>query len=266
MEKMKQSTRLLSFLIAAVLFRGTAAFAADAAEVTVNGVSIPRSQVDLAVANNVTPGQAATPELRKRVLDALITQEIVAQAAVGQGLDKDPELAARLDLLRQQALFTALLQDHFSANPISDEMLRAEYERLKPLQPTREYKLRHIRVATQEQAAQLIAQLSKGASFEKLAAEHSADAPSAKQGGDVGWITPDQLVGPIGEVVAKLAKGQSNNAPIRTEAGWHIVRLEDERPATVATFEQAQPRLREIVQSRIAQQVVSDLRAKAKIE
>lgn len=263
---MKQSARLLSFLVAAVLFRGAAAFAADAAEVTVNGISIPRSRVEIAVANNVTAGQPDTPELRKRVLDALINQEIVAQAAVRQGLDKDPAVAARLDLLRQEALFAALLLDYFSANPISDEMLRAEYERLKPVQPTRQYRIRHIRVATQELAAQLVAQLSTGASFEKLAAEHSADATSAKQGGDLGWITPDQLVGPIAEAVAKLTKGQLTEAPVRTEAGWHVVRLDDERPTVVPTFEQAQPRLREIVQNRIAQQMMSELRAKAQIE
>lgn len=263
---MKRLTPVLSILLAALLCPGALAFAAEDAEVTVNGIGFPRSRVDIAVANNVKPGQADTPELRKRVLDALITQEIIAQAALRQGLDKDPALVARLDLARQQTLFTAFLAAYFSANPITDEVLRAEYERLKPLQPTREYRVRHITLATQEQAAQLIAQLRAGASFEKLAAEHSADASSAKQGGDVGWITPDQLVAPIADALTKLAKGQFTDAPVLSEVGWHVVRMDDERPATIATFEQARQRLQEIVQNRIAQQLTSELRARATIE
>lgn len=263
---MKQPALVLSILLAAPLYPGTPAFAAEDVEVTVNGIGIPRSRVDIAVANNVTPGQADTPELRKRVLEALINQEIIAQAAITQGLDKDPLVAGSLDQLRQQTLFTAFLLAYFSENPITDEMLRAEYDRLKPVQPTREYRIRHITVATQERAAQLIAQLRTGASFEKLAAEHSVDASSAKQGGDLGWITPDLLVPSIAEAVAKLGKGQLTDAPVRSEAGWHVVRVDDERPTTVATFEQARQRLQEIVQNRIAQQLTSELRAKAKIE
>jgi peptidyl-prolyl cis-trans isomerase C len=263
---MRQRVGVLWFLLAALLFPGGAACAAEAAEVTVNGIGIPKSRVDVAVENNVKQGQPNTPELRKRVLDALITQEIIAQAALAQGLDKDPLLAGSLDLLRQEVLINVLLVDYLNANPVSDEMLRAEYDKLKPLQPTREYKIRHIMVGTQEQAAQLIAQLRKGASFEKLAAEHSADTPSRSQGGDLGWVTLDRLVAPIAEAVAKLQKGQFTEAPVRAETGWHIVRLDEERPAAVPTFDEAKPRLQQIVQNRIAQQLISDLRTKAKVE
>jgi len=263
---MKQLAHVLSFVFAALTFPGASAFAAEAAEVTVNGIGIPRSRVDVAVENNVAQGHANTPELRKRVIDGLVIQEIIAQAALRQGIDKDPLLVARLDLLRQQALFNAFLVDYFSANPISDEVLRAEYDRLKPLQPTREYRIRHIIVGTQEQATQLIAQLRKGASFEKLAAEHSTDTSSGKRGGDLGWTTPDRLAKPFAEVLAKLAKGQITEAPVRSDAGWHIVRLDEERPASVPTFEEAKPRVQQIVQNRIAEKVMSDLRAKAKIE
>ena len=256
----------LSTLVAALLLPAAPAFGAEAAEVTVNGVGIPRSRVDVAVENNVARGQPNSAELRKRVIDALITQEIVAQEAVRQGLDKDPAVGARLDALRQQALFTALLSDYFAANPISDEALRAEYERLKPLQPTRELNVRHIQVGTQEAAAQAIAELRKGVSFEKLAAERSLDKASGSRGGELGWITPDRLVPAIAEAVAKLEKGRYTETPVRTDAGWHVVRLEDERPAKVPTFEEAKPRLQQIVQNQVAQKLLSDLRAKAKVE
>ena len=257
---------VLWLLSAALLLPAASAQAAEAAEVTVNGIGIPKSRVDAAVENNVAQGHANTPELRKRVLDALINQEIVAQEAVRQGLDKDPLFRARLDALREQALFNALLADHLAANPITEEVLRAEYERLKPLQPTREYRIRHIMVGTQEAAAQIIAQLGSGASFEKLAAEQSADAQSKSRGGDLGWVTTDRLVPAIAEVVAKLEKGRFTETPVRGEAGWHVVRLDDERPARVPTFDEAKPRLQQIIQSQVAQKLISDLRAQAKVE
>ena len=263
---MSRPRRVLSLLFAVFLLPAASAHAAEAPEATVNGVGIPKSRVDVAVENNVAQGQPNTAELRKRVVDALVTQEIIAQEAVRQGLDKDPLVGARLDAMRQQALFTALLTEYFTANPITDDLLRAEYERLKPLQPTREFNLRHIQVGTQEAATQVIAQLRKGVSFEKLAAEQSLDKQSGSRGGDLGWITPDRLVPAIGEAVAKLAKGRFSETPIRTDAGWHVVRLEDERPAKVPTFEEAKPRLQQIVQSQVAQKLISDLRTKAKVE
>jgi len=263
---MSRPRRVLSLLLAALLLPAASAHAAEAAEATVNGVGIPKSRVDVAVENNVAQGQPNTAELRKRVVDALITQEVIAQEAVRQGLHKDPLVGARLDAMRQQALFSALLGEYFAANPISDDLLRAEYERLKPLQPTRELNLRHIQVGTQEQATQLIAQLRKGAAFEKLAAEQSADKQSGSRGGELGWVTPDRLAPAIAEAVAKLEKGRFNETPIRTDAGWHVVRLDDERPVKVPTFEEAKARLQQIVQNQVAQKLISDLRAKAKIE
>ena len=264
---MKLATELRPLLIAAVLAAAPAAAAQNAAPAAkVNGTSIPQYRLDAAVRSRLQQGQQETPEMRKAIREALINQEVVAQEAVKRGLDKQPNVAARLELDRQTALVNAYFEDYLRKNPITDDMLRKEYERLKPELPAREYKVRHILVEKEEDAKNLIAQIRKGASFEKLAAEHSKDSGSRARGGDLDWAPAERYVKPFAEAVTRLKKGAMTETPVQTDFGFHVIRVEDERATKIPSFEEAKQQLHQIVQNQIVQRAISDLRSKAKVE
>jgi peptidyl-prolyl cis-trans isomerase C len=236
------------------------------AAVKVNGATIPAYRLDAAIKARVAQGQPESPEMRTAIREALINQEVVAQEAVKKGLDKQPAVAARIELDRQMALVNAYFDDYMKNNPISDDLLRKEYERVKPQIPAKEYKARHILVAKEEDAKNVLAQLKKGGNFEKLAAQYSTDPGSKNKGGDLDWAPAERYVKPFGEALMKLKKGQTVDAPVQTDFGYHIIRLDDERAAKVPSFEEAKPQLQQMVQGSIVQKQLADLRAKAKID
>src|SRR6476620_4277001 len=232
----------------------------------VNGTTIPAYRLDAAIQARVAQGQPDSPEMRTAIREALINQEVVAQEAVKKGLDKQPAVAARIELDRQMALVNAYFDDYMKNNPVSDDMLRKEYERVKPQIPAKEYKARHILVAKEEDAKNVLAQLKKGGNFEKLAAQYSTDPGSKNKGGDLDWAPAERYVKHFGEALMKLKKGQTTDAPVQTDFGYHIIRLDDERAAKVPSFEEAKPQLQQMVQGSIVQKQLADLRAKAKID
>ena len=209
-------------LAAVALTLSSSAFGADSAAggAKVNGTVIPAYRIDAAVKSRIAQGQADSPELRKGIRDALINQEVVAQEAVKRGLDKQPATAARIELDRQSALVNAYFEDYLKKNPISDDMLRKEYERLKPQVPAKEYRVRHILVEKEDDAKNIIAQIKKGGSFEKLAAEHSTDPGSKGRGGDLDW-------GPRGALCQTICRrrDQDEERPDDRCAGAHRFRL-----------------------------------------
>src|SRR5690242_13688049 len=210
----------------------------NSSAVKVNGTTIPQYRIDMAVKSRLAQGQPDTPENRKAIRDALVNQEIVAQEATKRGLDKQPEVAAKLELDRQGILAQAFLQDYLTKNPITDDVLRKEYERLKPTLPAKEYKVRHILVDKEEDAKNSIAQLKKGGSFEKLAAEYSKDPGSKGKGGDLDWGPAERYVKPFADAVKSLKKGATTETPVQTDFGFHVIRLDDERATKVPSFEE----------------------------
>jgi peptidyl-prolyl cis-trans isomerase C len=255
-------------LAIALALAAAPAFAADgnANSLKVNGTTIPAYRVEAAIKSRVAQGQPDTPETRKAIRDALINQEVVAQEAVKRGLDKQGPVAARIELDRQSVLVNAYFEDMLRKNPITDDMLKKEYERLKPQMPAKEYRIRHILVQKEEEAKDLIAQIKKGASFEKLAAEHSLDTGSKGRGGDLDWGPAERYVKPFSEAVTKMKKGQMTDTPVHTDFGYHVIRVEDERATKVPSFEEAKAQLQQLVQNQVVQKAIADLRAKAKIE
>jgi peptidyl-prolyl cis-trans isomerase C len=232
----------------------------------VNGVAIPQSRLDLLLKVNAAQGQPDTPEVRNRMRDALITREVISQEAVKKGLDKSAEFNVQLDLQRQEALVNAFVQDYIRHNPLSEDALKKEYERQMAQLGNKEYKARHILVKEEAEAKQIIAQLKKGALFEKIAAEKSEDQGSKARGGDLDWSAPGRYVPPFAEALKKLKKGQLTDPPVQTQFGWHVIRLEDERPFKTPSFEEVKPQLQQNLQRQAVDKVISDLRAKAKID
>jgi peptidyl-prolyl cis-trans isomerase C len=253
-------------LVLATATVATVTMAQNKPAATVNGVPIPQYRLDAAVQAGVAQGQPDTPQLRQSVRAALINQEVIAQDAVRQGIDKQPGVAASLELFRVRALAQAYFQDYFSKHPISPEALQQEYERIKPELATKEYRARHILVNGEDEAKDIITQINAGGSFEKLAAEKSKDPGSKGRGGDLDWSPASRYVKPFGNALVSLKKGQLTEAPVKTDFGWHVIRLDDERVARLPSFEESKPTLERNLQRQTVQKVIADLRAKAKIQ
>ena len=174
---------------------------------------------------------------------------VVAEEAVKKGLDKTPEVAEQLDAMRQSVLANAYVQDFIKNNPVSDDMLKAEYERIKATITGTEYKARHILVEKEAEARDIIARLKKDpGAFAKLATEKSKDPGSKAKGGDLGWFDLRRMVPEFGAAVSKLEKGKFTEEPVKTQFGYHVILLEDTRPIEAPPLEEVKPQLSQQLQ------------------
>ena len=253
-------------LLAAGLALAASAHGQNNVVAKVNGVAIPQQHLELLVKNFTAQGRQDTPEMRETLKQLLISRELMTQEAVRRGLDKNPENASRIALGRQEVLSNAYALEALKANPASDEALKKEYERIKAQLGAREFKVRHILVAKEDEAKEIIALIRKGGNFEKLAAERSNDPGSKVNGGDLDWGPPGRYVKPFADALLKLKKGQMTDTPVQTQFGWHVIRVDDERATKLPGFDEAKPQLQQMLQSQIVEKAVGDLRAKAKIE
>jgi peptidyl-prolyl cis-trans isomerase C len=243
------------------------AMAEDKSAAVVNGVSISQARIDLSVKAAAAQGQTDSPELRKAVRDDLINREVIAQEAVKTGLDKNPEVIQQTELAKQQILISAFVQDYLKSHPISDDQIKQEYEKLTSNLGDKEYKARHILVDSEEEAKAIIAQLGKkGSSFDKIAKAKSKDAGSAEHGGELDWAVPSNFVPPFANALLSLKKGSYTKEPVKSQFGWHIIKLDDERSLKVPPLETVKPQIQQRLQQQSIQAAVVDLRSKAKIE
>jgi len=242
------------------------AFAEDKSAALVNGVSIPQARVDLRVKIAVTQGQADSPELRKAIREDMISLEVLAQEAKKKGLDNDPEVIQQTELAKQSVLVSAFVQDYTKNHQISDDKLKQEYDKLKANLGKSEYNVSHILVETEDEAKAIIAQLGKKGKFDKIAKAKSKDAGSAERGGSLGWAVPSNFVPPFANAVLSLKKGTYTKEPVKSQFGWHIIKLDDVRDLKVPSFEELKPQIQQRLQQQSIQEYIADLRSKAKIE
>ncbi len=234
---------------------------------TVNGTAISESRVDLLAKKNAAQGQPDTPESRKENIEQLSMQLLLSQEAIKQGLDKTPEVSDQIDLTKQAILANAFIQYYLKNTLVSDDMLKAEYEKVKAEMAGSEYKAHHILVEKEAEAKDIIAKLTKNPkAFESLAKEKSIDPGSKANGGDLGWFDPHSMVPEFGAALAKLAKGKFNAEPVKSQFGYHVILLEDSRPKMIPPFEQVKSALQQQVQQQNVKKLFDDLKAKAKIE
>ena len=241
------------------------AFAEEKSAAMVNGISIPQTRIDLRVKAATAQGQADSPELRKAIREDMINLEVLVQEAARLGLDKNPDVVQQVELTRQQVLAGAFVQDYAKSHPVSEDQLKQEYDKLKAKLGSKEYNARHILVESEEDAKAIITQLGKKAKFEKLA-EKSKDTGSASQGGSLGWNIPGNFVPEFANVMINLKKGEYTKEPVKSQFGWHVIRLDDVRDMKVPSFEEIKPQLQQRLQQQSIQKAIADLRAKAKIE
>jgi peptidyl-prolyl cis-trans isomerase C len=210
-------------------------------------------------------GQPDNEQTRRLILDNLITQEVVAQEADRKGFGKGPDVRIQLDLMRQQVLAQALIQDYLKTHPVTDEETLAEYNRMKAARGDKEYKARHILVDKDTDANNIIAQLKKGAKFEDLA-KQSKDPGSKDRGGELDWAPPGTYVKPFADALTKLEKGKFTETPVQTQFGWHVIQLDDVRTQPFPAYDTVKQQLQSRLQEQEVHQYVSELRSKAKIQ
>lgn len=233
---------------------------------TVNGKAISRSLFDT-YAKGVSGKEPAelTGEQRSQILDNLVRAELIASQAEKDGTAAKPETVAMLELARLNILQQDMMQKYLADKAPTDQELRAEYETQLNSLSKQEYHARHILVATEDFAKNLIGKLDKGERFETLARRESIDS-SKGNGGDLGWFTPDRMVPPFAAAVVALKKGEYTRTPVQTQYGWHVIRLDDVRDVQPPPFDGVKERLVQIVQAKKFKAYADELLKTAKVE
>ena len=228
-------------------------------------IVIPKSRVDAIMRVQEAQGQKDTPELRAAIRDRLITLEVLAQEATRRGLGKNPDTVAQIEIGRANILAQAYHADYIKRNPVSEDALKAEYQKIKAQMGDKEYKARHILVETEAEAKEIIEKLKKGEKFAELA-KASKDPGSKDHGGDLDWNLPSGFVKPFSDAMVKLEKGKYTETPVQSQFGWHVIELDDTRPTQFPDYDQVKPKLEQRLQQAMFEKAIADLRAKAKVE
>jgi peptidyl-prolyl cis-trans isomerase C len=257
---------ILQAFAAAVLLGAIplAALAQNAA--IVNGKPVPKARMDVLAQQLAAAGRPVTPEMQGQLREEVITREVFMQEAQKQGLDSTDDYKNQLELARQAILIRQLFENYRKTNVVSDADAQAEYDKFVAANSGKEFKARHILVETEDQAKKILADLKKGAKFEDIAKKQSKDPGSGANGGDLDWASPSSFVPEFSEAMVKLNKGETTPAPVKTQFGYHIIRVDDIRQAQLPKFEEVKPQIVQQLQQQRLQKYQEELRAKAKVE
>jgi peptidyl-prolyl cis-trans isomerase C len=199
------------------------------------------------------------------LLDRMVDMELLGEAALDSDVEQTEAFKQRMAEVREQVAREVWLNRKID-DYITDARLREAYEQYKQDNPPQEQvKASHILVEDKELAQKLIDQLGDGAEFAKLASEHST-GPSGKQGGDLGFFGKGEMVEPFSEAAFKLDTGEVVDAPVKTQFGWHVIKVTDKRTQEPKSFEEMRDQLRQQVRQQAVQSVLADLREGAEIE
>ena len=216
----------------------------------VNGKAIPSSRVDAVVKQVVAQGQQPdSPQLREAIKKDLVGREVLMQEAEKQGFSKNDTVKQQIENARQAIIINALVGDFVKKNPVKDADIKAEYDRFVAQSGDKEYHVRHILLATEAEAKDVIAKLKGGAKFEDLA-KTSKDTGSAANGGDLDWAAPSSSPKVFSDAFVALQKGQVTQTPVQTPNGFHVIKLDDTRAAKLPTLEEVKPQITEALQQK----------------
>jgi peptidyl-prolyl cis-trans isomerase C len=232
----------------------------------VNGKAVPSARVEALAQQIARSGRPVTPEMQGQLRDEVIAREIFIQEAQKQGLDTTEDFKTQMELARQTILIRELFANYQKASPITDADLKAEYDRFAAANGGKEYRARHILVEKEDEAKAIIAQLKKGGKFDEIAKKSSKDPGSGAKGGDLDWAAPGNFVAEFSDAMTKLAKGKTTETAVKTQFGYHIIRLDDVRDAQLPKFEEVKPQIAQQLQQQKMTKYQDDLRAKAKVE
>ena len=261
---MKKS--LLSGLVAAAVL-GTMALPVAAQNLAiVNGKAVPKERVETLKQQVERSGRPISPEMENQIKEEVIAREIFMQEAQKRGLEATSDYKAQMELARQTILIRELFTDFQKNNPVTDAEIQAEYDKFVAANAGKEYKASHILVEKEDEAKAIIAALKKGGKFEEIAKKQSKDPGSGARGGDLDWANPSSYVPEFTEALVKLEKGKLTQTPVKSQFGWHIIRLDDVREAQLPKIDEVKPQIAQQLQQQKLAKFQEDLRAKAKVE
>ena len=258
---------LLSALISAALLSTVVAAPAFAQNVAiVNGKPVPTARVEALAQQLAKAGRPVSPEMMGQLKEEVIARELFMQEAQRQGLDANDDFKAQMELSRQAILIRELFGTFQKNNPVTDDEIKSEYDKFVAANSGKEYRARHILVEKEEQAKAIIASIKKGAKFEDIAKKQSKDPGSGANGGDLDWASPGNYVQEFSDAMVKLTKGKLMDTPVKSQFGFHVLRLDDVRDIKFPKLEEVKPQISQQLGQQKLMKFQEDLRAKAKIE
>jgi len=232
----------------------------------VNGKPVPMSRVAALTAQVEKSGHPVDDATKAQIKEEVIAREIFAQEAEKQGIKASKDYQQQVELAAQTILIRELFASYQQKHPITDADAKAEYDKFAAANGGQEYHARHILVDSEDKAKAIIDEIKKGAKFEDIAKKESKDPGSGANGGDLDWATPGNFVPEFSAAMVKLNKGEMTDTPVKTQFGWHIIRVDDVRKAELPPFEQLKPQIVQQLQQRQLQAYQEELRSKAKIK
>lgn len=259
--------KLILPALALATLLGTLAMPAQAQNLAiVNGKPIPLTRVDALAQQFARSGRQITPEMMEELKKAVVDRELLVQEAQKQGLDGSAEFKAQMDFTRDSLLIRDLVASFQKNNPITDAEIQAEYDKFATANSGKEYRARHILVEKEAEAKAIIAQLKKGAKFDAIAKKQSKDPGSGANGGDLDWAAASNYVKEFSDAMVALTKGKFTETPVKTQFGYHVIRLDDVREAQLPKIDDVKPQIAQQLGQQKLMKFQEELRAKAKIE
>ena len=261
---MKKQVLIASALFSLLSLGSTAALAQNIA--IVNGKAVPKARMDSLSLQFQSSGRPITPEVQEQMRQHLIALEVFTQEADKLGLSSSDEFKAQMELARQTVLANQLIKEFEKKNAITDELLKAEYDKFAAANGGKEIKARHILVDKEADATAIIASLKKGAKFEEIAKKRSKDTGSGAKGGDLDWANPSSYVPEFSAALQALKKGQLTDKAVKTQFGFHVIRVDDVRDIKLPTFDEVKPQIADQMKQDKRGTYQRDLLGKAKVE
>ena len=232
----------------------------------VNGKAVPSSRLDAMLRQMERAGRPAPPDAVPQLKDRLVLFEIISQEGQKRGLDASDEFKAQVELVRQNLLVNDVMAEFQKNNTPSEADMKAEYDKFAAANAGKEYKARHILVEKEDEAKKIIAQLKKGGKFDAIAQKSSKDTGSGTKGGELDWAAPGSYVKEFADALVALGKGKTSDTPVKSQFGYHVIRLDDVREAQLPKFEDVKPQILQQLTQQKTNSYIEELRAKARIE
>jgi peptidyl-prolyl cis-trans isomerase C len=261
---MKKQVLIASALVSLLSLGAGAALAQNIA--IVNGKAVPKARMDSLSLQFQSTGRPITPEVQEQMRQHLIALEVFTQEADKLGLSSSDEFKAQMELARQTVLANQLIKDFESKNAVTDELLEAEYDKFAAANGGKEIKARHILVDKEADAAAIIASLKKGGKFDEIAKKRSKDTGSGAKGGDLDWANPSSYVPEFSAALLALKKGQLTDKAVKTQFGFHVIRVDDVRDIKLPAFDEVKPQIADQMKQDKRGSYQRDLLGKAKVE
>jgi peptidyl-prolyl cis-trans isomerase C len=238
----------------------------DTVVAVVNGKKVTRADVISSAQTLPAEYQSKIDAIFPALIDRLVDLTLLAEEGRKQNLQDDAEVKARIEQITNQVIQEVVIRRHL-ARAMTEDAIKARYERFVAEQPAQtEIRASHILVATEEEAKQIIKQLEGGADFAAIAKEKSSD-PSAKQnGGDLGYFTAGDMVPEFSKAVLAMEKGESSKAPVKSQFGWHVIKVVDKRPKAPPTLEESRSHIEELLSSELLTAYLASLRSTAQVQ